>query len=112
MGNDLYRVITTELRSVEEILLLLHLESEHDILETANRLEAATFAWKQRISNQVSGKSPARNSWLFNRDIELDKIEAWCERAEALLQLLKIRHPNLPQTFLEATKVQYNKVHF
>ncbi|RWR89663.1 rop guanine nucleotide exchange factor 14 isoform X1 [Cinnamomum micranthum f. kanehirae] len=109
LGDDLYRAITMELRSVEEILHLLNLENEHDILETENRLEAATYAWKQRISNQVNGKSPARNSWPFVRELELDKIEAWCERAEALLQLLKIKNPSLPQTFLDATKVQYNK---
>ncbi|XP_058103765.1 rop guanine nucleotide exchange factor 14 isoform X2 [Magnolia sinica] len=111
LGEDLYRLLTLESSSVEKILHSLDLRTEHRILETANRLEAAVFAWKQRISNQVNGKSPARNSWSFVKDSEseLDKMEVWSERAEALLQLLKTRYPNLPQTFLDVTKVQYNK---
>ncbi|KAA8521053.1 hypothetical protein F0562_011794 [Nyssa sinensis] len=40
---------------------------------------------------------------------ELDKTESLLERAEALLQHLKTSYPNLPQTFLDVTKVQYGK---
>ncbi|KAF8380837.1 hypothetical protein HHK36_028332 [Tetracentron sinense] len=111
LGEELHRILTVELRSVEEMLDSLNLKSEHIALETVNRLEAAVFAWKERISEQVNGKSPLRNSWSFVRDpiSELDKMEVQLDRAEALLQLLKIRYPNLPQTFLDVTKIHYNK---
>lgn len=92
----------------------LNLKSEHSALEAINKLEAAVFTWKERISEQASGKSPVRTSWSFIKDpiSELDKIEFLLERAEALIQQLKNRYPNLPQTFLDATKIQYGKVSF
>ena len=37
-------------------------------------------------------------------------MELLLDRAETLVQLLKTRYPNLPQTFLDATKIQYGKV--
>jgi hypothetical protein len=40
---------------------------------------------------------------------EFDKMELLLDNAETLLQLLKIKYPNLPQTFLDAAKVQYGK---
>lgn len=90
----------------------LNLKSEHSALEAINRLEAAVFAWKERFTAQVNGKSPVRRSWSFIKDpmSELDKMESLLDRAEALLQLLKTRYPNLPQTFLDATKIQHGKV--
>eukprot|EP00262_Sarcandra_glabra_P007936 TRINITY_DN21073_c0_g1_i1.p1 TRINITY_DN21073_c0_g1~~TRINITY_DN21073_c0_g1_i1.p1 ORF type:complete len:546 (-),score=95.93 TRINITY_DN21073_c0_g1_i1:328-1965(-) len=111
LGEDLYRAITMESSSIEDILCTLDLKNEHSALDTANRLEAATFIWRDRISNEVNGKSPVRKSWSFIRESisELDKMELWLERAEALLQLLKNKFPNLPQTFLHVTKIQYNK---
>lgn len=93
---------------------LLNLKSDHSVLETINKLEAAILAWKQRMAEQSSEKStPVRTSWSFMKDIsvsEMDKIEILLNRAEALLQQLKIRYPNLPQTFLDVTKIQYGKV--
>ncbi|KAJ4951557.1 hypothetical protein NE237_028389 [Protea cynaroides] len=111
LGEELFRILTVELTSVDEIFDSLNLKSEHTVLETVNRLETAVFVWREKISDHVNGKSPVRNSWTFVRDpiSELDKIEVPMERAKALLQLLKIRFPNLPQTFLDVTKVQYNK---
>ena len=97
------------------MLKYLNLKSKNLVLETVNRLEAAIFSWKERISEQVSGKSPVRSSWSpFVKDpmSEVDKLELLLDRAETLLQLIKIRYPNLPQTFLDATKVQYGKVSF
>lgn len=94
------------------MLSSLNLKSEHTALETINRLEAAVFAWKERITEQVSSKSPLRTSWSFMKDpmTELDKTECTLYRAESLLQQLKIRYPNLPQSFLDVAKVQYGKV--
>ena len=92
----------------------LNLKSDHSALEAINRLEAAVFAWKEkRITEQVSGKSPVRTSWSLMKDsmTELDKMELIRYRAEALLQQLKNRYPNLPHSFLDVAKLQYGKVY-
>lgn len=96
------------------MLSALQLKSEHSALEVINRLEAAVFSWKERITEHVSGKSPVRTSWSFIKDpiTELERMELLSDRAEFLLQQLKTRFPNLPQTFLDVTKVQYGKVSF
>lgn len=90
----------------------LNLKSEHGALEAINRLEAAMFAWKEKIAEQGNGKSPVRTSWSFVKDpiSELDKMESLMRRAELLLLQIKSKYPNLPQTFLDVTKVQYGKV--
>lgn len=94
------------------MLKSLQLKSEHSALETLNKLEAAIFFWKERIAEQFSGKSPVRTSWSFTKDpmSEMGKMELLLDRAETLVQLLKTRYPSLPQTFLDATKIQYGKV--
>ena len=115
LGHELHKVLTAKSSSGEDMLKYLNLKSKNLVLETVNRLEAAIFSWKERISEQVSGKSPVRSSWSpFVKDpmSEVDKLELLLDRAETLLQLIKIRYPNLPQTFLDATKVQYGKVSF
>ncbi|KAL7166514.1 hypothetical protein ACSBR2_037227 [Camellia fascicularis] len=111
LGEELYRILNIESISSEEMLNSLNLKSEHNALETANRLEAAVLAWKERIAEQTSGKSPARTSWSFIKDpiSELDKMEFLLDKAEALIQQLKTRYPNLAQTFLHVVKIQYGK---
>ncbi|KAL9328381.1 hypothetical protein ACSQ67_003384 [Phaseolus vulgaris] len=112
LGHELHKVLTAESSSAEDMLKSLNMKSEHVVLETVNRLEATIFSWKERIAEQVSGKHPVRPSWSpFVKDpmLELDKLKLSSDRAETLLQLIKIRYPNLPQTFLDATKVQYGK---
>ncbi|XP_058762518.1 rop guanine nucleotide exchange factor 14-like [Vicia villosa] len=111
LGQELHKVLTTESSCGEDILKSLNLKSEHMALETINKLEAVIFSLKERTTEQVTGKSPVRTSWSFVKGpmSEIDKIELLLDRAETLLQLLKIRYPNLPQTFLDAAKVQYGK---
>ncbi|KAK7307391.1 hypothetical protein VNO77_40409 [Canavalia gladiata] len=112
LGQELHKVLTAESSSTEEMLKSLNLKSEHNALEIVNKLEAAIFSLKERIAEQVSGISLVRTSWSsFVKDpmLEVDKMELLLDRAETLLQLLKIRYPNLPQTFLDATKIQYGK---
>lgn len=106
--------MTAETNSAEEMLNSLNLKSEHNALEVINRLEAAVFSWKERITEQASGKSPARTSWSFIKDplSEIDKMESLLDQAEVLIQQLKTKYPNLPQTFLDVTKIQYGKVSF
>lgn len=42
--------------------------------------------------------------------VDADKRELLAERAESLLICLKQRFPGLPQTSLDMSKIQYNKV--
>lgn len=109
LGEELYEVLNIE-SSAEAMLQHLNLTSEHSVLEKINRLEAAVFIWKERFV-EVNGKSPVRTSWSFKKDplLEMDKMNSLLDRAEALLQQLKIRYPNLPQTFLNAARIQYCK---
>ncbi|VAI48418.1 unnamed protein product [Triticum turgidum subsp. durum] len=111
LGEDLYHAITTDYIPIEEIFVSLSLKTEHSVLETMNRLEGALFAWNQRISEERSRRSPARHSWKFMKDSssELEKMSACIERVETLIQLLKSRFPNLPPTFIDVVKVQYNE---
>jgi len=114
LGQELHKVLTAESTSGEDMIKSLNLKSEHMALETINKLEAVIFSLKERTMEQVTGKSPVRTSWSFVKGpmSEADKLELLLDRAETLLQLLKIRYPNLPQTFLDAAKVQYGKVIF
>ncbi|XP_049355389.1 rop guanine nucleotide exchange factor 14-like [Solanum verrucosum] len=109
LGDDLYRILTAESTSAEEMFNSLNLKSENSAVEVVNRLEGSILAWKERITDQASGKSPARRSWSFGKDpiSELDKLEVLLCQAEALVQQLKFEYPNLPQTFLNVTKIQY-----
>ncbi|GMJ12577.1 ROP (rho of plants) guanine nucleotide exchange factor 14 [Hibiscus trionum] len=111
LGDELYKVLTLESSSVDDMFISLNLKSENNALEAINRLEAAVFAWKGRLTEQASGKSPVRKSWSFIKDplSEMDKTELLVDRAEALSHQIKSAYPNLPQTFVDATKVQYGK---
>ncbi|PKA64124.1 Rop guanine nucleotide exchange factor 1 [Apostasia shenzhenica] len=111
LGEHIYQLITTEPWSVEETLLSLNVKSEHTVLESINRLEGALFAWKQRISERGIRRSPIHYRWNFARDPESEvrRMEVWLERADMLVRLLKNRFPNLPQTFIDITKIKYNK---
>jgi hypothetical protein len=108
----LYHAITTEYIPIEEIFVSLSLKTEHSVLETINRLEGSAFAWNQRISDERNKRSPGRHSWNFMKDSssELEKMSASIERVDTLVQLLKSRFPNLPPTFIDVLKVQYNVV--
>ncbi|XP_062147035.1 rop guanine nucleotide exchange factor 14-like isoform X2 [Alnus glutinosa] len=111
LGEELYKCLFAESSSSDEILNSLNLKFEHCALEVINRLEAAIFAWKAKVTDHVNGKSPVRTSWSFIKDSmsEMDKMELLLDRAEALLHHLKIKFPNLPHTFLNVTKIQYGK---
>ncbi|KAI4370795.1 hypothetical protein MLD38_019105 [Melastoma candidum] len=111
LGEDLYSVLNSEPSSVDHMFRLLNLQTDHSILDCINKLELAMFAWKERIHEQEDGKSPSRTSWSFIKDPihELEKTEALLDRAESLMRFLKANYPNLPHTFLNASKVQYGK---
>ncbi|GAB4834850.1 hypothetical protein Ancab_033119 [Ancistrocladus abbreviatus] len=111
LGEQLYKVLCKGSRSSVEMVNSLKLKSEHEALNTVNKLEAAALAWRSRIKEQARSKSPGRTSWPFRKDpiSEMDKVESFLFRVEALLQQLKMKFPFLPHTFLDATKVQYGK---
>ncbi|KAI3468496.1 hypothetical protein Pfo_025159 [Paulownia fortunei] len=111
LGEELYKILSAESMSPEEMINCLNMKSEHGALEAINRLEAAVFAWKEKITEQGNGKSPVRTSWSFIKDpiSELDKMESLVNQAELLLHQLKTKYPSLPQTFLDVTKIQYGK---
>ncbi|KAK1435961.1 hypothetical protein QVD17_01734 [Tagetes erecta] len=109
LGDDLYRILDAASSSPVGMLNSLNLKSEHTALDTINRLEAAIYAWKERISIHKTSKYPARTWSLKDPSMELDKIEFLINRAELLLQQIRNRYPNLPQTFLDVMKIQYGK---
>lgn len=97
-----------------EIVDSLKLKSEHEALDTINKLETATLALKERIKElQVSSnKTPLRTSWSFMKEpiSEVDKIESLLFHVDDLMHELKIRYPCLPHTFIDVTKIRYGKV--
>ncbi|XP_051151304.1 rop guanine nucleotide exchange factor 14-like isoform X2 [Andrographis paniculata] len=111
LGEELHRMLSSESMPAEEMINCLNLKSEHNVLETINKLDSAISVWKESITEQGNGKSPVRTSWSFMKDpiSEMDKTRELVNQAEALLQQLRSKYPNLPPTFLEATKVQYGK---
>ncbi|QCD90947.1 hypothetical protein DEO72_LG4g1909 [Vigna unguiculata] len=112
LGHELNKVLAVESSSAEDMLKSLNLKSEHVVLETVNKLEAAILSWKERIAEYAAGKHQPRSTWSsFVKDpaLEFDKLKVLSDRAETLLQLIKIRYPNLPQTFIDAAKVQHGK---
>ncbi|KAL0721020.1 hypothetical protein Bca4012_035619 [Brassica carinata] len=106
LGDELFRMLASESTSVDEIFLSLRLRTEHAALETLNRLESAIYAWKERITEQTSS-----SKWSLVRDSlsEIGCIESLINRAERLNGQIKSKYSNLPQSFLDATKIQYAK---
>ncbi|XP_051137181.1 rop guanine nucleotide exchange factor 14-like isoform X2 [Andrographis paniculata] len=111
LGEELYKVLVAESVPAEEMINCLNLKSEHGALDAINRLEAAVLVWKEKITEHENVKSPVRTSWSFIKDhmSEVDKAQVLANKAEVLLQQIKIKYPNLPQTFLDVTKIQYSK---
>ena len=112
LGEAMYQIITAEMISIEDIFLSFNFKNEHSVLDTLNKLESTVLAWKQRISEESNKRSPKRYQWYFTKESpsEAEKCALYIERVEALLHLLKSRFPNLPQTFMDVIRVQYNTV--
>ncbi|KAG7031638.1 Rop guanine nucleotide exchange factor 14 [Cucurbita argyrosperma subsp. argyrosperma] len=111
LSEELYKILTSESGPAENMLNQLHLKSDHGALEAINRLEAAIFSLKEKYTEQNGNKSPVRTAWPFVKDpmAEKDKLKLLSDRAELLLQLLKSKYPNHPQTFLDVSKIQDGK---
>lgn len=81
----------------------MDLSSEHKILDLKNRIEASIVIWKRKM-NQKDTKS------AWGSAVSLEKRELFEERAETILLLLKHRFPGIPQSALDISKIQYNRV--
>lgn len=83
--------------------MTMDLSSELNVLDLKNKIEASIVIWKRKM-NQKDSKS----SW--SSGISMEKREQFEERAETILILLKQRFPGLPQSSLEISKIESNKV--
>lgn len=115
LGDVIHRYITSDHFSPECLLACLDLSSEHQAIEIANRAEASMYIWRKRTNSKpaISARSSSRTSWEMVKDlmVDADKRDLFAERAESLLLSLKQRFPGLPQTTLDTSKIQYNKVY-
>lgn len=72
------------------------------MLDLKNRIEASVVIWKRKMHNK-DGKS-------WSSAVSLEKREQFEERAETILHLLKHRFPGTPQSALDISKIQFNRV--
>lgn len=104
--------------SPECLLECLDLSSEHQAIEIANRVEASMYVWRKRANTKpvhhTTARSNSKSSWEMMKElvVDSDKRELLADRAESLLLCLKQWFPGLPQTTLDMSKIQYNKVGF
>ncbi|KAJ4952670.1 hypothetical protein NE237_029502 [Protea cynaroides] len=107
VGDEIYRYMnTTEKFSPEYLLECLKISSEHEALEIADRMEAAMYTWRRKTC--MSYSKPYLEMF---KDIRADgdKNYTLAIRAESLLLCLKQRFPELSQTTLDTSKIQYNR---
>lgn len=103
LGDSIYKSITVDYFDPEQFLSTMDLSTEHKVLDLKNRIEASIVIWKRKMTNK-DGKS----SW--GSGVSLEKRELFEERAETILLLLKQRFPGIPQSALDISKIQYNRV--
>lgn len=82
---------------------MVDLSSEHKILDLKNRIEASVVIWRRKMTAK-DGKS----SW--SSGVSMEKRELFEDRAETILLILKHRFPGIPQSSLDISKIQYNRV--
>lgn len=85
-----------------QFLSTMDMSTEHKVLDLKNRIEASIVIWKRKMNKD--GKS----SW--STSISMEKRELFEERAETILLMIKQKFPGLPQSSLDISKIQYNKV--
>ncbi|XP_006660923.3 rop guanine nucleotide exchange factor 1 [Oryza brachyantha] len=112
LGEIIYRYITAEQFSPECLLDCLDLSSEHHTLEVANRIEAAIHVWRLKGQKKSTPQAKSKKSWggkVKGLVGDSEKSHVLSQRADGLLQSLRLRYPGLPQTSLDMNKIQYNK---
>ncbi|KAG7025999.1 Rop guanine nucleotide exchange factor 3, partial [Cucurbita argyrosperma subsp. argyrosperma] len=110
IGDTMYRYMySADKFSPNHLLDCLNIGSEHDALELADRIEASMYTWRRKAC-----LSHSKSSWELVKDLMAegdkgDKNTILAERAESLLLSLKQRFPELSQTTLDTSKIQYNR---
>ncbi|KAK6162326.1 hypothetical protein DH2020_002167 [Rehmannia glutinosa] len=110
VGDTIYRYMyNAEKFSPDHLLDSLNISSEHEALELADKVEASMYTWRRKMCMAHS-----KSSWDMVKDLmsdidRNDKNHILAERAETLLFCLKQRYPELSQTTLDTSKIQYNK---
>lgn len=79
------------------------MSTEHLVLDLKNRIEASIVIWKRKMTNK-----DGRSSW--GSAVSLERRELFEERAQTILLMLKHRFPGIPQSALDISKIQYNRV--
>lgn len=79
------------------------MSTEHLVLDLKNRFEASIVIWKRKMTNK-----DGRSSW--GSAVSLERRELFEERAQTILLMLKHRFPGIPQSALDISKIQYNRV--
>lgn len=103
MGDAIYKMITEDFFDPDYLLSSLDLSSEHKIVDLKNKIEASVVIWKRKITNKDS-----KSSW--GSGVSMEKRELLEDRAETVLLILKHRFPGIPQSDLDISKIEYNKV--
>jgi PRONE (Plant-specific Rop nucleotide exchanger) len=101
----MYKIIGDDFFDPDELLSSVDLSTEHKILDLKNRIEASVVIWRRKMTNK-DAKSP----WGVPSGVSQDKREQFEDRAETLLLILKHRYPGIPQSSLDVSKIQENKV--
>lgn len=96
--------------SPDNLLDCLNVSTEHEALELADQVEASIYIWRRKACERHS-----KSSWTMVKDLvsdtdRTDKYTVLAQRAESLLFCLKQRYPELSQTTLDTSKIQYNRV--
>ncbi|CAK9143331.1 unnamed protein product [Ilex paraguariensis] len=110
VGDAIYRYMyTADKFSPEYLLDCLNLSTEHEALELADKVEASMYTWRRKAC-----LSNSKSSWVMVKDLmsdtdRSDKNHVLAERAGCLLFCLKQRYPELSQTTLDTSKIQYNR---
>ncbi|XP_019053081.1 PREDICTED: rop guanine nucleotide exchange factor 3-like isoform X2 [Nelumbo nucifera] len=107
LGDAIYRYMYSTVNFCPDHLLdCLNITSEHEALETADRIEASMYTWRRK-----AGTNHSKSSWEMVKELMVDteKNNLLAARAETLLLCLKQRYPELPQTTLDTCKIQYNR---
>lgn len=110
LGDTIYKLLSSDHFSPDQLLTMVDLSSEHSQLEVANKLETAILVWRRKIQSKHS-HAAAKISWGTMKDLVADenRREQIADKAESMLLSLKLRFPGLPQTALDMNKIQYNK---
>ncbi|KAL9258720.1 Rop guanine nucleotide exchange factor 14-like protein [Drosera capensis] len=111
LGDDLFKVLSSESSSPTEMAVSLKLMSDHELLDIINKLEAAALVTKDRINEQAARTKSQSQSWSFLKGAmpKLEKMNSLLSRVEALLHELKIRFPYIPHSFIDVMKVNHCK---